>query len=239
MSKAVIAYEDEPVLRKQLENVFYAIREEFNLLQSFPRAADVEEHVREFKPDIVIMDIQMDGEDDGLYGLYKIKRAFPNTKVMMLTTFDIDDKIFNAICLGADGYMLKSDFSTHQIPHEAMRKSLRTIFDGGAYLTPSVAKQILRLFADISIADKINSVKEKFRNVFSRPADAGKESNGLTRMQTIVLKKIIDGHSTAEIADQLQLSENTINSHIKAIYNILEVHSRSMAIRKALEEKWV
>jgi DNA-binding NarL/FixJ family response regulator len=237
MAKSVIAYEDDPVLRKQMENVFYTLRDEYRLLHISPNAADVESHILRFTPDVVIMDIQMDGEDDGLHGLYRIKRVKPETKVMMLTTFDIDDKIFNAICLGADGYMLKTDFSSIQLPHEAMRRSLRTIFDGGAYLTPSVAKRILKLFSDEGIAEKINAVKDRFKNAFSKNHQP--KGSGLTRMQNVVLKKIVDGFSTSEIANELQLSENTINSHIKAIYSILEVHSRGKAIRKALEEKWV
>ncbi len=239
MGKAVIAYEDEPALRKQLENVFYAIREEFNLLESFPNPNDVIEHLSSYKPDIVIMDIQMDSDDDGLNALYRIKNVNPKIKVMMLTTFDVDEKVFNAICLGADGYMLKTDFSSYQLPHEAMRKSLRMIFDGGAYLTPSVAKRILNLFADQSIADKINKVRERFQAIFKNESRNNKYSSGLTRMQTVVLQKITDGNTTAEIARELQLSENTINSHIKAIYGVLEVHSRTKAIKIALEQKWV
>ena len=239
MAKAVIAYEDEPALRERLENVFYAIREEFTLLESFPHPIGVLEHIATYKPDIVIMDISMIGEDDGLNALYKIKNADSNIKVMMLTTFDVDEKVFNAICLGADGYMLKTDFSNQHLPHEAMRKSLRIIFDGGAYLTPSVAKRIINLFADRTIAEKINKVRERFQAIFKNESKHQKSSSGLTRMQSIVLQKITDGNTTAEIARDLDLSENTINSHIKAIYSILEVHSRSKAIKKALEEKWV
>jgi len=235
MIKRVIAYEDEPLLRTQLENVFFTIREEFSLLASFPEACEVLQHLSSFKPDVVIMDIAMTDDEDGLIALYKIKNASPQVKVMMLTTFDVDDKVFNAICLGADGYMLKTDFSSYQLPHEAMRKSLRVLFEGGAYLTPSVAKRILNLFNDHSIGDKMNKVRERFQAIFKRES----HHQELTRMQTIVLQKIIEGKSTAEIARELQLTENTINSHIKLIYNTLEVHSRSKAIKKALEEKWI
>ena len=238
MGKTVIAYEDEPALRTQLENVFYALRDEFSLLDTFPSPKNVVNHISDFKPDIVIMDIQMDGEDDGLYALCRIKNADPKMKVMMLTTFDIDDKIFNAICLGADGYMLKTDFTSH-MPQEAMRKSLRTIFDGGAYLTPSVAKRIINLFADTSMFERMHTVKDKFQSIFSVGDKQKEDRSGLTRMQLTVLKKIVEGKSTAEIASELFISENTINSHIKAVYASMEVHSRSMAIRKALEEKWV
>jgi DNA-binding NarL/FixJ family response regulator len=154
--------------------------------------------------------------------------------------FDADQKVFNAICLGADGYMLKSDFSSYQLPHEAIRKSLGTIFEGGAYLTPSVAKQILKLFSDLSIADKMKKVKDRFQAIF-RPdsLEANFAASGLTRMQIIVLQKIIDGKTTLQIATEMFLSENTINSHIRAIYATLGVHSRALAIKKAIEQKWV
>ncbi|MEO6132630.1 MAG: response regulator transcription factor [Saprospiraceae bacterium] len=239
MGKTVIIYEDEPALRQQLEYVFYAIREDFLLLASFSQPGDVIEHLSLYKPDIAIMDIQMDQDDDGLQGLYKIKQSNPDVKVMMLTTFDADDKVFNAICLGADGYMLKTDFSSQQLPHEAMRKSLKILFGGGAYLTPSVAKRILKLFSDRSIADKIIRVRERFQAVFQDEGKAHSKSPGLTKMQIIVLKKIIDGKSTAEIARELVLKENTINTHIKGIYGVLEVHSRTQAIKKALEKRWI
>ena len=238
MAKAVIAYEDESALRAQLENVFYAIREEFNLMASFPDARSVVTHLSAYKPDIIIMDIQMNEDDDGLNALHRIKTISPETKVMMLTTFDVDDKVFNAICLGADGYMLKTDFLSQQLPHEAMRKSLRILFEGGAYLTPSVAKRILNLFADQSIAEKINRVKERFKAIFKNDYMNRAKTSGLTFMQLNVLHKIVDGKSTSEIARDFDLSENTINSHIKGIYNVLEVNSRSKAIKVALEEKW-
>jgi DNA-binding NarL/FixJ family response regulator len=240
LAKKIIAYEDDPALRKQLESVFYSIREEYLLLATFPNPKGIEKELREYQPDVVLMDLQMLEDDDGLVALYKIKQTAPLIKVLVLTMFDADQKVFNAICLGADGYMLKSDFSSYQLPHEVMRKSLRTIFDGGAYLTPSVAKQILKLFSDQSIGEKMKKVKERFQELFKKESSGMKYKNsGLTRMQTLVLEKIIDGKTTAQIAREMELSENTINSHIKAIYATLEVHSRALVIKKAIEQKWV
>jgi DNA-binding NarL/FixJ family response regulator len=185
------------------------------------------------------MDIQMNGDEDGLHALYKIKKANPNMKVMMLTTFDVDDKIFKAICLGADGYMLKSDFSSQQVPHEAMRKSLRVLFDGGAYLTPKVAKQILRLFADHTIADRILDVRDRFQAMFQRESTIDAKRPHLTKMQMAVLKKIVEGKSAPEIARELELKENTVNTHTKAIYLSLGVHSRAKAVKKAVEDSLI
>ena len=238
MSKKVIAYEDDPNLRRQLESVFYSIRQDYDLLATFPHPLNVLDQVREFQPDVVLMDLQMLEEDDGLLALYKIKRTTPQVKVLVLTLFDVDYKIFHALCLDADGYMLKSDFSANRVPHEAMRKSLSIMYENGAYLTPSVAKQIMKLFSDASIGDKMKKVKEKFASIFQGDADEKYKGTELTKMQKLVLAKIVDGMTTAEIATDLELSENTINTHIKAIYSILGVHSRALAIKKAMELKW-
>lgn len=239
MPRKVIAFEDDPALRKQLESVFFAIRQEYDLLATFPNPLKVLEEIETYQPDVVLMDLQMLEDDDGLLALYKIKQTKPDIRVMVLTMFDADQKIFNAICLGADGYMLKSEFSSSsQLPHEAIKKSLSIIFDGGAYLTPSVAKQIMKLFTDNSIAERMKRVKDRFQLIFQKEADQKKYYDaGLTRMQTTVLEKIIEGMSTADICKELTIKENTVNSHIKAIYSALGVHSRAMVIRKAMEQR--
>ena len=235
----MLLYEDDPVLRKQLEDVFYSIREQYRLIASFSDARDITSHVTEFNPDAILLDIQMLDVDDGLMALYQVRQLVSPVKVMMLTMFDDDDKIFHAICLGANGYMLKSDFSSYQLPHEAIRKSLSIIFENGAYLTPSVAAKILLLFSETDIGAKVNQVKARFRNLVSRISHKPADAHVLTKMQTLVLHKIAEGKTTAQIAAECRLSENTINSHIKAVYSILEVHSRSHAIRKAVENKLV
>ena len=135
--------------------------------------------------------------------------------------------------------MLKSDFSSYRTPHEAIRKCLKTIFDGGAYLTPSIAKQILELFSNRTIADLIQNVKVRFNTMLKNQSNTKNARNGLTRMQMAVLQKIVEGKSTSEIANELFLSENTINTHIKNIYSALEVHSRASAIKKAIEQKLI
>jgi DNA-binding NarL/FixJ family response regulator len=240
MAKKVIAFEDDPALRAQLESVFFSIREEYQLLATFPNPLGLEQALKDYKPEVVLMDLQMLEDDDGLVALYKIKQTAPDIKVLVLTMFDADQKVFNAICLGADGYMLKTDFSSYQLPHEAMRKSLKIIFEGGAYVTPSVAKQILKLFSDLSIADKMKKVKDRFQAIFASEAKGMKKSSsGLTRMQILVLQKIIDGKTNPQMAKELGLSENTISSHVKAIFSTLEVHSRALAVKKAIEQKWL
>lgn len=240
MMKTVIAYEDDPALRKQLESIFYSLKDEFDLIATFPNPVGITAELNHYKPDIVLMDLQMLEDDDGLVALYIIKQSAPSIKVMVLTMFDADQKVFNAICLGADGYMLKSEFSSYRLPHEAIRRSLHTILNGGAYLTPSVAKQILKLFSDISIADRMQKVKDRFQQLFQKPSAHNQlKSTGLTKMQANVLQGIVDGKTTVQMAREMELSENTINTHIKAVYVTLGVHSRALAIKKAFENRWI
>jgi DNA-binding NarL/FixJ family response regulator len=241
MIKTIIAYEDDAALRRQFDNIFVAIRQNYRLEGSFADAQDVLHHIEKYQPAGVLMDIQMLEDDDGLVALYQIKRHTPSVKVMMLTMFDNDDKVFNALCLGADGYMLKSEFSSAQMPHEAIRKSLNVIFEGGAYLTPAVAKKILTLISDETIAEKVKKVKNRFQQIITNLTHAKKIDMPykLTKTQILVLQKIVEGQTTAEIANELDVTENTVNTHIKAIYSELEVHSRAKAIRKAIEERIV
>ena len=240
MARTVIAYEDDPALRNQLESVFFSLRDEYHLVATFPDPTKILSALKHYKPEIVLMDLQMLEEDDGLVALYKIKQKAPDIKVLVLTMFDADHKVFNAICLGADGYMLKSDFSSYSLPREAMRRSLHVIFDGGAYLTPSVARQIMQLFNDHRIADRVQKVREAFQAIFKKNKGSSRlQASGLTPMQIQVLQGIIDGKTTAQMARDMHLSEHTINSHIRAIYANLGVHSRALAIRKAIENKWI
>ena len=239
MIKKVIAYDDNAELLNQFNSIFYALRQEFQLEAVFTDASHVLVHLDKFKPDVVLMDIQMLTDDDGLVALYEIKQHAKDTKVLMLTMFENNDNVLNAICLSADGYMLKSEFSTKDIPHEALRKSLRVIFEGGAYLTPVIAKKILHLFLDESLLDKINKVKTRFQEILTNrltPKD-NNTNYKLTKTQLAVLQKIVEGKTTEEIAGEMGVTENTVNTHIKAIFRELEVHSRARAIRKAIEEK--
>jgi DNA-binding NarL/FixJ family response regulator len=239
--KTIIAYEDDSALRHQFESIFYALRQEFYLAKTFPDARTVIADIDTYKPDAVLMDIQMLDDDDGLVALYQIKQHSPHIKVLMLTMFDTDDKVFKAICLKANGYMLKSEFSMAAMPHEALRKSLRLIFDDKPHLTPSVAGKILRLFTEDTVGEKIQKVKTFFKELLvqrSNPDNYNMKYK-LTKTQVIVLEKIVEGKATSEIAQEMNVSENTVNTHIKAVYSELEVHSRAQAVRKAIEEKVV
>lgn len=231
--KKVIVFEDDPGLQKQYNSIFMALQQEYELKDIFNNCKNVVNIIKRHQPDAVLMDIQMP-EVDGLQGLYLIKTNFPKIKVLMFTLFDTDSKILDAIHLGADGYILKKEFLSKTImPHEVVRRSLYTVFDDGAYLTPAVAKKVLHLLTQ--------NTSTRFQQMirFLQPKKDNEMAYELTNRQLKVLRLLVDGKTSAQIGKDLGVTENTVNTHVKRIYEKLQVHSRAAAIRKAIQERLV
>lgn len=160
-------------------------------------------------PDVILVDVQLPGLN-GIEAVKTIKSITPATRVVMLTAFDDPDKIFRAICAGASGYLLK----TSSI--ERIVESIHQVLAGGAPLTPQVAQSVLDMFASLT-----------------RPA----HDYGLTEREKRVLELMTQGFTTKEIADRLEVSYHTVDTHLRNIYSKLHVHSRTGAVAKALKEK--
>ncbi len=139
-------------------------------------------------------------EVDGIMGLKEIKKIFPYVKVLMQTVFDDTDKIFECIRNGASGYILKKDSP------QRILQAIQEVYDGGAVMNPGVAIKVLGYF---------------------KPQ---KKNNPLTQRETEVLERLADGLSYKMVADKLFLSFNTVNTHIKHIYEKLHVSSLGEAI---------
>ena len=139
-------------------------------------------------------------EVDGIMGLKEIKKIFPHVKVLMQTVFDDTDKIFECIRNGASGYILKKDSP------QRILQAIQEVYDGGAVMNPGVAIKVLGYF---------------------KPQ---KKNNPLTQRETEVLERLADGLSYKMVADKLFLSFNTVNTHIKHIYEKLHVSSLGEAI---------
>jgi DNA-binding NarL/FixJ family response regulator len=154
------------------------------------------------------MDIDMPVVN-GIQAVRSIKKKYPDQVIMMLTTFEDDDKVFDAICAGASGYIVKSKSLSHLID------AVKEVYNGGAPMSPSIARKVLQLF------------KEK-----NAPGDA--DSFHLTDREKEVLVHLINGSSYKMIAGAMQLSYDTVHSHIKNIYKKLQVNSVSEAVSKAM-----
>jgi DNA-binding NarL/FixJ family response regulator len=163
-------------------------------------------------PDFIIMDIDLAGKN-GINGVKKIKTQSPHKQIVMLTVFEDDTKIFEAIMAGASGYLLK------RTPPLKLLESLRELLDGGSPMNSSIAAKVLQMLR------------------FSNQSPQNKFA--LTPREIDVLQGLVDGLSYKLIADKHFVSLETVRSHIKNIYEKLQVHSKSEAIVKAIQQKIV
>jgi len=164
--------------------------------------------------DVILMDIEMPGMD-GIAATEIISVNYPMIKIIMLTVFDDDEKIFKSIQAGASGYLLKDE-----TPAKIL-EGIKMIAAGGAPMSPSIAAKMLRL-----LRNPDRSVENNFREEFS-----------LSERETEVLEQLSRGLDYTKIAANLFVSPSTIRKHIENIYKKLKVHNKVQAIQKALKHK--
>ena len=206
----VLVFDDNKRIRDSLE-ILFTSHTGFEWLGSYMNALEATDQVEIHSPDVVLMDIEMPGIN-GIEATQGIKREHPEQAIIMLTTFDDEDKVFDAICAGASGYVLKSQSLTDLID------AVKDVHMGGVPMTPSIARKMLDLF------------KQK-----NAPLKA--EEFELTDREKEVLKHLVNGRSYKMIADNLKVSYETVHSHIKNIYKKLHVNSVSAAVSTALRHR--
>ena len=163
---------------------------------------------KEYAPEVVLMDIGLPGVS-GIEGVKRIKAVSPATDLIMLTIHEDDQKVFDSICAGASGYLLKS------APSGEIVQAINGVLAGGAPMNAQIARKVLTMFAGIA---------------------APKVEYGLTEREKEILKLTTEGLTKKAIAERLFLSYFTIDTHLKNIYTKLQVHSRGGAVAKALKE---
>jgi DNA-binding NarL/FixJ family response regulator len=161
-------------------------------------------------PRALLLDIDLPGIS-GVEGVRRIKERAPSVLVIMLTIFDDYSSIFQALCGGANGYILKT------ASLEAIAQAIREVVDGGAPMSPPIARSVLSLFTKLS-----------------PPQTA---DYGLTSREKQALGLLVEGLSKKELAARLDLSVHTVDKHIRSIYDKLHVHSRSAVVAKAIKER--
>lgn len=212
MKIRVGVFDDNKTRREGLE-MMLNLTESIECVGTWPDCKDVINSVATTKPEVILMDIEMPNVN-GIEGLILIKKFYPNIKVLMQTVFEDDEKIFACITAGADGYILKKT-----PPHELIR-GIVEVTEGGAPMTPSVAKQVLRLFN--------HGLKQNNRKVFN-----------LTEREQEILTLLVKGLSYKMIADKCSISVTTVNTHVRHIYEKLQVHSVAAAVATAIDQKIV
>ena len=167
------------------------------------------------QPDVVLMDIDMPGMN-GIDGVKNIRSVRPETHIIMLTVFDDNQRVFDAICAGATGYLLK------RTPDEKIIDAIRDVQTGGAPMTSRIAKQVLQLFSVQQNSQQQSTIDYQ-----------------LTKRETETLSWLVKGYSYKMIAENMEVSIDTVRAHIKKIYEKLHVHSMNEAVAKAIRQKIV
>jgi DNA-binding NarL/FixJ family response regulator len=162
--------------------------------------------------DVILTDLGLPGMS-GTEGIRILRERSPNVPILALTIYDDQDEVFDALCAGASGYLLKNT------PPERLLESLREVACGGAPMSPEVARRVVRLFRDI------------------RPPSRG--SHHLTPQEVELLKLLVEGHHYKTAADVMGISVNTVSFHLKNVYAKLQVHSKSEAVARALRDRLV
>lgn len=201
----ILLYEDNSALRDSL-HVLMSGLDQFDLLASFGNCLTIEEEIKHYDPDVLLMDIDLPVRS-GMEGTFLAKQLSPAVEVLMLTVFDDDDKVFEAICAGASGYLLK------KTPPSKILEAIEDIYNGGAPMSPAIARKVLGLFPRVPAANT--------------------ELNKLTPREQGVLRSLSVGNSYKMVAEDLGISIETVRTHIKRIYEKLHVHSVAEAISKA------
>lgn len=201
--------EDDQMFRESLEDLI-EVSAEFELIHSVD---SVEKAIRSFgikdHPDIILEDIGLPGLS-GVEAISIYKKLYPDVMVIILTIFDDDQRVFEAIKAGADGYLLK------RTPGREIINGIHQVINGGASISPPIAKKIMKMLA--------TSPENK------------KPQSPLTDRETIILKYLIDGLTINKIAEELFISRHTVDTHTKNIYKKLQVHNRSSLVSVAMKK---
>ncbi len=186
--------------------------EGFHCTGSYRSAEEALDKIEYNQPDAVLMDIGLPGMS-GIQALQLLKERYPKMLLLMLTVYDDDERIFDAMCAGASGYLLK------KTPPAKLLESLREAVAGGAPMSPEVARRVIALFREI------------------RPPD--RAHYDLTPHETRLLKLFVEGHNYKTAAAELGVSVHTVSFHLRSIYDKLQVHSKSEAVAKAVQNRLI
>jgi len=184
----------------------------FRCAGSYRTMEDALRDMGQCHPDVILTDIGLPGMD-GIEGTRILRDRFPEVPILALTVYDDDDNVFNAICAGASGYLLKNTTPARLL------ESVREVVDGGAPMSPDVARRVITLFREF------------------RPPE--RAAYHLTPQETELLKLMVEGHHYKTAAHAMGISTNTVSFHLKHVYEKLQVHSKTEAVAKALRERLI
>ena len=208
---SVAIIEDQPDIREGL-GVLIRGTPGYRVTGTFRSMEEALANIGKDLPDVALVDIGLPGMS-GIEGARRLREQHPALLVMMLTVYGDDERIFEAMCAGACGYLLK------KTPPARLLESLREVVAGGAPMSPEVARRVVQLF-------------QRFH-----PPESADYRLSTTEMR--LLKLLAEGHHYKTAAAEMQISINTVSYHLRSIYQKLQVHSKSEAVAKALRDQLI
>lgn len=203
----ILVVDDHPVVREGLVAILEA-QEDLTVVGEAGDGDQAVQQYRTLQPDVVLMDLAMPGTD-GVQAIQEIKRIDPNARVVVLTAYDTDERILQAVQAGASGYLLKG------APREDIFRAVRVVYRGGSLLEPVVAGKLLNRVGDLLRGEPVEEE--------------------LTARELDVLTLMARGLRNKEIAYELSITERTVKFHANAIYRKLDVSGRTEAVSKAIQ----
>jgi len=204
MSIRVLVADDQSMVRAGFR-MLLAGEEDIEVVAEATNGLEAVDKAARFDPDVVLMDIRMP-ELDGIEATRRILEADDAARVLILTTFDLDEYVYEALRVGASGFVLKDD------PPEQLLVAIRTVAAGDALLSPTITRRVIKEFSRIP-----------------RPAPP-KELDELSEREREVFRLIVQGLSNAEIAQGLYISETTVKTHVTHILQKLDLRDRVQAV---------
>ena len=209
MATGILIYEDNPSLRESL-NTLLTISQSYTVLGAFDECSKVSEQVEQYKPQVILMDIDLPGIS-GIEGVKQVRKINKEVQIIMLTVFDDNTHVYDALYAGANGYLLKKYIS------DKLVNAIEEVLQGGAPMSPSIARMV------------ISHMHE---------SNTGKDYQ-LTAREKEILQSLSKGNSFKLIAAEMGISLETVRTHIKHIYDKLHVQSQIEAVSKAITERLI
>jgi DNA-binding NarL/FixJ family response regulator len=206
----VVVVDDNDTIRNGLKLLINST-DGYNCPAVFSDCESMLAKIANLQPDVVLMDIDLPGMS-GIEGIKKVKKILPDITILVLTIYDENETIFEALCAGACGYLVK------KTPPSRLLEAINEAYEGGAPMSAHIARKVVDFFQHRKIASTNDS------------------EILLTPREKEVLSKLVDGNSYKAIANSLFISVETVRYHFKNIYKKLHVHSQSKAVSKAIKE---
>ncbi len=213
MNIRVAIFEDNPIMLDAYKAILNGI-DGYECTGTFTNCNDLKYALEKSNPNVVLMDIEMNGID-GIEATKKAKENFPQIKILIQTVFEDDDKIFAALCAGANGYITKNTSPVK------MLEAIQDVNNGGSAMSPGIAAKMFTLFKNIA------------------PSVTPTADYHLTSREKEILALMVDGLAMPRVAEKIFLSYETVRTHVKHIYSKLHVASATEAVAKSIKEKIV